>query len=338
MNDFSMVAMFLEALLAEERYDSFVAFFTSWAGSVQLGLKLRTAIAEGTTARAGRPAALVILADEAIIADYEAAGFLVFDDPTRAVQTLARMAAISSRFDRAESGTLVAAAHELPPFPLQAISESAGKAILNAIGIPVLLERLAVDADAAADAAEAFAAPLAIKLVSPDVTHKTEVGGVKLNVSGGQAAREAFDAIVASATRLAPRAHEGVSISPMAGSGVELIVGVRYDATFGPVTMVGMGGLFVEVMNDVAIRVGAVSPRRRAEEMIRSLAGYPLLGGARGRPCLDVAAAADAVSRLSAYGVHHAAHLDSIEINPLLVKQQGVYALDALFCARSIDG
>lgn len=330
MNDFDMVSAFLAAMLAEPSYDSFVGFFTTWGGSQTLGPKLREALRSGLAALNGRPFALVILAEPEIVAQYEEDGFLVFRDPSDAVATLARMARLRPGFVAEPSGPVLAPI-EGPPFPLTAVSESTGKAILAAVGVSVLPEVVAKTADAAADAARTFDRPLAMKLVSPDVAHKSEIGGVMLNVVGEDAAREAWGAITQAADRLAPHARvEGVSVSPMAGAGVELIVGVRHDAVFGPVTMVGMGGVFTEILDDVALRVGGVSVGQAAA-MIRSLKGYPLLDGARGRPRFDVAAAADAVARLSAYSVQVAETLGSIEINPLLVQQSGCLALDAAF-------
>ena len=119
----------------------------------------------------------------------------------------------------------------------------------------------------------------------------------------------------------------------MAGDGVELIVGVRHDASFGLVTVVGMGGVLVEVMKDVAMRVGTVG-HDQALTMLRSLTGAPLLAGVRGRPPLAIAAAADAIARLSSYAAHHGAVVDTLEINPLLVRTGDVVALDILLQPR----
>ena len=180
-----------------------------------------------------------------------------------------------------------------------------------------------------------FGGPVALKLASPDVTHKTEVGGVMLGVAPDEAGA-AYERILDAVRRKAPRARvEGVLVAPMAGDGLELIVGARDDPVFGPVTMVGMGGIFVEVLRDVVLRVGAVSVEE-ARRMLAELKGATLLEGARGRLQADVDAAAEAISRLSALAVANEGRFESIEINPILVRPrgQGAVALDALIVAK----
>jgi succinyl-CoA synthetase beta subunit len=185
------------------------------------------------------------------------------------------------------------------------------------------------------DAAAAFAAlggTVAMKVVSPDIAHKTEIGGVVLDVASADAASAAYAQIVAAAGAKAPGARiDGVLVAPMAAHGVELIVGVRHDPAFGPVLMVGLGGVFVEVLRDVVLHVGAIDARG-ARALLDALKGYALLAGARGRPACDIDAAARAIAALSVYACANAGRFESIEINPLLVRPvgQGAVALDAL--------
>jgi len=213
-----------------------------------------------------------------------------------------------------------------------ALSEKGAKDLLAAAGIAVLSERLVHSATEAAQAARVLGCPVAMKVASPDLAHKTESGGVMLDVTSPAAAADGFERIVAAVLRHAPAARiEGVLVAPMAGEGIELIVGVRHDAVFGPTVMVGLGGIFVEVLRDVALRVGAVSVAE-AHVMLTELKGASLLAGARGRPRLDVAAAAEAIARLSAYAQANEGRFATIEINPLLVRRdgEGAVALDAL--------
>ncbi|MES2986348.1 MAG: acetate--CoA ligase family protein [Pseudomonadota bacterium] len=333
INDFTMVSDFLGEMMMAEEYSAFVAFFTSWAGSKTLAAPLRQAILAGCRARNGRPMILVALAGEAVIADYEAQGFAVFDDPSRAVTALAGLAEIGRNFAGPRQGAPIDLA-TVPAFPARALNEAEGKQLLARIGLRTLPERIATDrADAEAAAAE-FGTALALKILSPDIAHKTELGGVRLGIHGPQAAGDAFDAIMANVRRLAPDARlDGVSIVPMAGTGVELIIAVRHDPSFGPVTLVGAGGVLVEMFEDVAMRVGAVSIEQ-ARAMIESLRSAALLRGIRGAPPLDIAAAAEALACLSSYGAACAATLGTIEVNPLLVREKGAVALDALILPR----
>jgi acyl-CoA synthetase (NDP forming) len=174
-----------------------------------------------------------------------------------------------------------------------------------------------------------------MKIASPDIAHKTEVGGVALNLVDANAVRAAAEAMLASVAEKKPGARiDGFLISPMAGDGVELIVGVRRDAVMGPVAMVGLGGIFTEVLKDVAVGLAPLTPGE-AERLIASLRGAALLGGVRGRPPSDIGAAADVISRLSVLASSQPDAFDSIEINPLLVRTSGAVALDALIVPRA---
>jgi len=149
--------------------------------------------------------------------------------------------------------------------------------------------------------------------------------------------RQAYDRLLANARRHAPEARlDGVLVAPMVRGGVELIAGVSRDPVFGPVVMVGLGGIYAEILKDVALQVAPVS-EDEALRMIRSLKMFPLLDGARGQPKADVAAAARTVARLSAFACRHAADVAEIDMNPILVKPQGegVLVLDALMVSTS---
>jgi succinyl-CoA synthetase beta subunit len=187
----------------------------------------------------------------------------------------------------------------------------------------------------AAEAAVAFdelGGPVAMKIVSRDIAHKTEIGGVMLDVQSAADASAAYARIVGAVTEKAPGARiDGVMVAPMARDGVELIVGARHDPVFGTVILVGLGGVYVEVLRDVVLRVGAVD-EAEARRMLGELKGHALLAGARGRPAVDLAAAAQAIAALSVYALANAGRFESIEINPLLVRAAGwgAVALDAL--------
>ncbi|MGF1620350.1 MAG: acetate--CoA ligase family protein [Rhodomicrobiaceae bacterium] len=221
--------------------------------------------------------------------------------------------------------------------PGEALGEHEAKRILARAGIAVLPEELAPDPSAAAHAAARLGFPVAMKIASPDIPHKTEVGGVALNLGDMTAVKNAAEAMLASVAGKAPDARiEGFLLSPMAGEGVELIVGMRRDPVMGPVAMVGLGGIFTEVLKDVAVGLAPLSAAQ-AKDLIASLRGSAILGGVRGRAPADIDAAADAISRLSVLAARNADRFDSIEINPLLVRASGAVALDALIVPRAGD-
>ena len=180
---------------------------------------------------------------------------------------------------------------------------------MAAAGIPVVPERLARSREAALAAATALGFPIAIKIVSPDIAHKTDVGGVALDLRSAAEVAAAYDAMLEQVAKAMPNARiDGVLISTMISGGVETILGVQHDPVFGPVVMFGLGGIFVEVFRDVAFRV-APFDEDSALAMIKSIRGYPLLDGARGRPKCDLLALARAISQLSQFAHANAGEL-----------------------------
>ncbi|WP_109467198.1 acetate--CoA ligase family protein [Albibacillus kandeliae] len=235
----------------------------------------------------------------------------------------------------ATSGTTAVIAAE--PLDRTAVANEAGaKRALGAAGIRFPEEVIATSADAAGEAAERMAAPVAMKILSADIQHKSDIGGVVLGVTGRAAAAAAYDRIIAAAADHAPKARiEGVLVAPMITGGTELILGTTTDPIFGPVVMVGLGGIFAEVFRDTALRTAPVT-RDEAHAMLRELKAFALLDGARGRAPADVEAVAGAIVALSEFAVRHAADVAEIDINPLLVRDagQGAIALDALIVPR----
>jgi acyl-CoA synthetase (NDP forming) len=216
-------------------------------------------------------------------------------------------------------------------------NEANAKAALARAGLPVLKETVAKSLDEARAAARETGFPLVLKIVSPDIAHKTEVGGVVIGVKDdAQLARE-YDALLSRVAAHAPKARiDGVLVAQMAQGGTELILGSKNDPVFGPVVMVGLGGIYAEVMNDVALETAPVD-EAQALAMLRSLKTFPLLDGARGRQKADVEAAAAAIAALSRFAAAHADSVAEIDVNPLLVQDagKGAYALDALLVAKT---
>jgi acyl-CoA synthetase (NDP forming) len=204
--------------------------------------------------------------------------------------------------------------------------------LLREFGIPVAETLPAADADAAVASAERLGYPVVLKVDTPDIVHKTDVGGVRVGCGDAGAVREAFDHILEDVRERAPAARiDGVLVQPMVAGGTEMILGVTRDPVFGPAVMCGFGGIFVEVMRDVSVRVPPLDTAE-ALAMIADLRGSVLLRGARGRPPADVAALAEALVGLAKLAQVHGERLRALDINPLLVLEEGrgVMAVDWL--------
>jgi acetyltransferase len=210
------------------------------------------------------------------------------------------------------------------------LSEDDSKQLLATYGIEVAIPRPAASAAAAAQVAGEIGYPVVLKIHSPQITHKTDVGGVVLNLTSDAEVRSAFERIVAAARRLRPDAEIlGVTVQRMitAVHGVELILGVKRDPVFGPVMLVGYGGVATEVFQDRALELPPLN-ERLARRMLASLRSWPLLTGYRGRPMVDVERLVETIMRFS-YLVADLPEIREVDINPLLAMPDEVIALDA---------
>jgi acetate---CoA ligase (ADP-forming) subunit beta len=208
------------------------------------------------------------------------------------------------------------------------LTELESKQVLHDLGIPTTLGQLATSEEEAVRAADAIGYPVVLKIVSPDIVHKSDVGGVKLHLQDGEAVRQAFRAIQQSVAAQTPGARvDGISVQPMAAPGVEVIVGMSKDATFGPVLMFGLGGVLVEVLKDVTFRIVPLS-QRDAREMIHDIQGFPVLAGYRGTAPADLEALQHILLTLSAF-VASTPEIKEIDLNPIYAYAQGALAVDA---------
>jgi acetyltransferase len=212
----------------------------------------------------------------------------------------------------------------------RALDAAEAAPFLAVYGIATPAEFLATSAHEAADFARRVGFPVVLKLISPDVLHKTDIGGVILNVQDEQAASAGFETIVARARAAHPHAHmRGVQVQKMITGGQEVIVGVTRDPTFGPLVMFGLGGVYVEALADVSFRLAPLTAAD-AEEMIDEVRSARLLTGLRGAPAADRAALVDAIVRVGQLAADHP-EITELDINPLLAlpEGQGVLAVDA---------
>lgn len=226
---------------------------------------------------------------------------------------------------------------DVQPLPDGPMGERVSKRLLADAGLKMVEDRLAVSASQAVEAAQEFGFPVVLKIASADILHKTEVDGVRLGVDSAASAREEFDALMDGVHRHSPDARiDGVLVSPMMADGIETILGIHRDPVFGPVVMLGLGGVLVEVLNDVSFRV-APFDEREAMRMVMELKGHTLLHGVRGRGPYDLPALCSALVRLSHFAALHADEIESVDINPFLVlpEGRGAIALDALIITRT---
>ena len=209
-------------------------------------------------------------------------------------------------------------------------SEERARRLLEANGVPVVPAILATDADGAANAAAQLGYPVVLKVASPDLLHKSDIGGVRLDVRDEPSVRAAFDDILAAARRVSPPPRiEGVLVSPMRSGGVELLTGIVRDPMWGQVLAVGLGGVWTEIFNDVSLRVLPVTAAD-VQAMLGELKGAALLRGARGSTAADVGALVDVILRIARLAQALPPDLESLEINPLRVQGSQIEALDAL--------
>jgi succinyl-CoA synthetase beta subunit len=215
-----------------------------------------------------------------------------------------------------------------PALPAGQINEAEAKRILSEAGVPFAPERVARTRDEAVAAAKEVGFPAVLKILSADIAHKSEAGGVVLGLRNAEDVARAYDGMMATVTKREPNARiDGVLVARMI-EGVETVIGVKRDAVFGPVVMFGLGGVYVEVLKDVSLRLAPVD-RAGALEMIRAIKGFALLAGARGRPAADLDALADTLIAMSRFGAAHP-EVASAEINPFIALPQGGVGVDAL--------
>jgi acyl-CoA synthetase (NDP forming) len=210
------------------------------------------------------------------------------------------------------------------------LTEREAKTVLAYYGVPVVGERLAQSAGDAVDAAEALGYPVVLKVESPDLPHKTEAGVIRLDLGDADAVRAGYGAVMANADKVSPPPRiNGVLVQPMVPLGIEMVVGVRNDPLFGPLIVVGLGGILVEVLQDVALSPAPVTAFE-AEGLLRQLKGVKLLEGFRGMPAVDIKRLSRVISDVSRFAADHRDTVAELDVNPLICTGDRITAVDAL--------
>jgi acyl-CoA synthetase (NDP forming) len=328
-NDVKLVKTFTESMVRDGGYASVLGFFSMTASSRRWSA-MQEQLDAVKAENPGRLYVLSVIVSAERRDELEAGGWVVHEDPTRAVTAIDAMGRFGAAFAASvdDPAPVVAAV----TLPAATPSEAEAKRLLAAAGIVSAPEAACGTVEEAVAAAERFGFPVVMKILSPDIMHKSEIGGVLLDVGDAGAVRSGFQLLLERAGVAAPQARiEGVLVAKQLKGGVECILGIHRDPVFGPMAMFGLGGIFVEILQDVVFHrcpfgVGT------AEAMIRSIKGTPLLLGARGRKPTDVKALAEMLSRLSAFAAAAGDRLQSIDLNPVFAmpEGEGVFAADAV--------
>ncbi|MBS8225490.1 acetate--CoA ligase family protein, partial [Vannielia litorea] len=317
----------VEAMLASQSYGSVMLF----VGNAGLNARDPKIMAEGLTKLvASYPETLFAICTQSTpenAAAFEATGFLVYENPEACVQAFAGAARLGEVL---RSPSLSRPALPAPVALPARLDEVSSAALLAEAGLRFARSETATSAEEAVRLAGEIGYPVVLKVRSPDIAHKSEVGGVKVGLADAEAVREGYEGILASARTAAPEAEIlGVSINEMVDGGVQCILGTHRDATFGAMVMVGLGGIYTEVLKDTVMRPAPVG-REEALDMIRGLKGFALLDGARGAEKADIGALADSIVALSRFAAAQGAGLEGAEINPMMVGSEGCIGVDAL--------
>lgn len=325
-NDKTAFNRMLEIMLRHGQYDALVGFLAFMAENLP---RLEAMLPELERLRAAYPQTTFLFSlrappeTRAMLLDK---GFATFEDPNQAVQAAAALTWLGERQERPAPGASVADVKALPAGDLD---EADCRRLLAAAGLPFAPAVAVTTAEAACAAAERLGYPVVLKILSPDLAHKSEVGGVRLDLRDATTVRAAWTSMMPEAAAQAPRARiHGALVSPLLKGGVETVLGMTRDPVFGPLIMFGLGGVFVEVFRDVGFRLAPLT-REEALRLVRSIRGFPLLDGARGKPKADLGALADALVALSRFAEAHP-EAASVEINPFIALPEGGHGLDAI--------
>jgi len=275
-----------------------------------------------------------IIGPEEVVSTYEDLGIPCYEDPSLAVRAMASLMHFGEVFERGRPEAPPALPAEALPAPTTPIAEHEAKRVLSSIGVPVTTEDLVQSREEAVSVWKKIGGKVVMKIASPDILHKTEIGGVLLNLNSAEEVAEGYDTLVQRAKAAKPNAKiDGVIVAEMVSGGVETVMGVVCDPVFGPAVMFGLGGVFVEVLKDVTFRLAPFGIDE-AHRMVNEIQGRAMLDGVRGAPPSDIDALAEALSKLSVFAAANADSIETIDVNPFIVLPSGAIAVDALIVPK----
>ncbi|MBX3529425.1 MAG: acetate--CoA ligase family protein [Rhizobiaceae bacterium] len=342
VNEHAFFSRVLAALQESDAVDMIVLYAPGY-----LLDKIAPAIVEAAP-RSSKLLAVIDTQEAKSRASLEAAGSPIFEDTARAVAALSTFARWSQRSREAtparpaavKASSLAAGiVAEARKRGATALDEVAGKALIAQYGAAGTPERKAASEAEAVAAASALGFPVVVKVLSADILHKSDIGGVKLNLADTAAVAAAWRDVTAAARKAMPGARiDGVVVQKQEKPGVEVLAGITRDPVFGPVLTVGLGGIFTEILKDIQNKP-LPATASDVEAMLRSLKGYPLLAGVRGKPACDIAGLSRTIAALGdAYLAHP--EIAELEVNPIVVRpgEAGAVALDCLVTLSPADG
>ena len=266
---------------------------------------------------------------------YEEIGYPCFEDHSLAVRAMAALRYFAKVFKQGKQKVIASTRGNKLARLDRNISEFEAKSILSTAGIPTNREFLTESCGEAIEAQKTIDGPVVLKVASPNIPHKTEIGGVLLNLTTKEEVEEGYKKLITSVQSNAPEAKiDGIIVAEMISGGIETVLGVTNDPVFGPTVMFGLGGVFVEVLKDVAFRVAPFGTEE-ARRMIDEIRGRAVLDGARGAPPADIEALANAISALSIFAAENSDNIQTIDINPFIALPKGALAVDALIIPTS---
>ncbi len=334
IGDLSLYSRITECVLASRPYDSVLCYLAHIGRNPTHWSQLRESLYALRQRHAGLPFVAVLLADASLTAELEKQGIAVFADPTRAVNAIAACSALGRRAATTPSTPTQRAAQILDG---DVSTEAAAKQSLARLGISFAPEQRAASAVDARQAALVLGFPVVMKILSPDIAHKTEAGGVTLGLMDAVQVEAEFDAMMARVRQRMPTARiEGVIIARQLNAGIEVLVGTHVDPVFGAVVTAGAGGVLTELLGDVSLRLAPVSAAE-ARQMLDATRIGRLLQGYRGAPPADLDALTALIARVSEIAADNCERVAGIDLNPVLARPDGAYALDALIALKGVS-
>ena len=333
-NDLSIVPKFTDLMLSRGGYDALIGFWTTVPGSPILSNPLLKSLKQAMKGYEDKLFINCMVAPEDIVKTYENEGFLCIEDPTRAVVVMSALMFFGEKFNEKNVINNFNKNDFSVQIPNKKLNEFDCSEILRNAGLPVVSSFLINSEGELPSIFNGDNDKYVMKIVSSDIQHKTDIGGVILNIENINDAQKAYEKILSNVKKNAPEAKiDGVMVSPMIKGGIECILGAKIDPVFGPIVMFGLGGIYAEVMKDIAFAEAPLS-EKKAEKMISSLKSRDLFYGTRGQLSVDIKSLVKLIVSMSNFIAANSDKVDQVEMNPLLVSEKQITALDALIITK----
>ena len=333
-NDLSIVPKFTDLMLSRGGYDALIGFWTTVPGSPILSNPLLASLKQAMKGYEDKLFINCMVAPEDIVKTYENEGFLCIEDPTRAVVAMSALMFFGEKFNEKNVINNFNKNDFSVQIPNKKLNEFDCSKILRNAGLPIVPSFLIHSAGELSSIFKRDNDKYVMKIVSSDIQHKTDIGGVILNIENINDAQEAYEKILSNVKKNAPEAKiDGVMVSPMIKGGIECILGAKIDPVFGPIVMFGLGGIYAEVMKDIAFAEAPFS-EKKAGKMISSLKGRDLFHGTRGQLSVDIKSLVKLIVSMSNFIAANSDKVDQVEMNPVLVSEKQIIALDALIITK----